>query len=170
MSGTHRTGSTGRVQSPRSESTRPDEWLDRIHAEDRAAFDESVEAHLAGQTDQVHCEIRLRHEDGANTTADDVNGIRAIYGANTPDAYNGSNNSIAAAANVNSLISTNTLTALVPNLDLTTPSSVEDFTFQAPAGTSGTMTVRVQSQGLSLLTPKVTVYAADMQTDLEAEP
>src|SRR5262249_35249167 len=84
----------------------------------------------------------------AGLTTDDTTGIRPIYDANTPDAYNGGNNSIAAAANVNSFINTGTLTALVPNLDLTTPSSVEDFTFQAPAGTSGAMTIRVQSQGL----------------------
>ena len=34
----------------------------------------------------------------------------------------------------------------------------------APVGTNGTMQVSVQSQGLSLLSPKVTVYAADMLT------
>ena len=53
------------------------------------------------------------------------------------------------------------LTALVTNLDITTTSDVDYYTFTAPAGAAGTMTVQVQSQGLSLLSPKVTVYAAD---------
>jgi hypothetical protein len=99
-------------------------------------------------------------------SSDDIAGIQAIYGARTGDAYNGTNNSIATAANINSSISTSTLSALVPDLNLRTTSTVEDFTFQAPAGTGGTMTVQVQSQGLSLLTPKVTVYAADGATVL----
>src|SRR5262249_15374322 len=98
--------------------------------------------------------------------ADDVNGIRAIYGANTPDVYGGSNNSIAMATNVNSFVNGLTLNGLVPNFDLTTPSSAEYLSSQAPALSSGTMTVQVQSPGLSLLTPKVTLYAADGVTVL----
>ena len=43
---------------------RAQEWLDRIHPEDLAAFTESLEAHLAGKTDVLHHECRLRHDDG----------------------------------------------------------------------------------------------------------
>jgi hypothetical protein len=98
--------------------------------------------------------------------SDDVGGIKAVYGARTADAYGGTNNSIATAANVSSLIDTTTLAALVPDLKLNTTSTVEDFSFQAPAGASGTLKVQVQTQGLSLLTPKVTLYASNGTTVL----
>jgi hypothetical protein len=105
-------------------------------------------------------------------TGDDVSGIRSIYSGNTPrsyDAYYGAsppNNSIANAANVTSLIDPVALTATVPGLDITTTSEVEYFTFDAPANTTGTLQVAVQSQGLSLLSPKETVYAANGTTVL----
>ena len=44
--------------------------------------------------------------------------------------------------------------------------TVDDYTFNAPSGTTGTLTLNVQSSGLSLLSPKVTVYAADQTTVL----
>ena len=53
------------------------------------------------------------------------------------DAYNtngASNGSLATAASITSLISTSTLTALVPNLDITTAGQSEYFSFTAPGG------------------------------------
>jgi hypothetical protein len=109
---------------------------------------------------------------------DDVNGIRNIYSGNAAraqDAYGGSNSSFATAADVSSSIDPTALTALVPNLSinsvngslgLRTTTQVEYFTFTAPAGTGSTLTVQVQSTGLSLLSPAVTVYAADQSTVL----
>ncbi len=95
--------------------------------------------------------------------ADDVNGIRSIYSngtARAPDAFGSVNNSFANAANVNYAVSAGSLTALVPNLDITTAGEKDYYTLTAPAGTGGTVTVSVQSQGLSLLAPKVSVYSA----------
>src|SRR5262249_29790733 len=43
---------------------------------------------------------------------------------------------------------------------------IDYYTFAAPTGATGTMKVQVQSKGLSLLAPKVTVYAADGVTVL----
>jgi hypothetical protein len=104
-------------------------------------------------------------------SADDIGGIRNIYSSNaprSPDAYNtgGSDGSFATATNVSSQISSSTLTAVVSNLNLATSSQVEYFTFKPPAGSANSMTVSVQSSGLSLLAPKVTVYAADQTTVL----
>jgi diguanylate cyclase (GGDEF)-like protein/PAS domain S-box-containing protein len=42
----------------------PGEWLDRVHPEDRTALDSALEAHLAGATQVLHHEHRIRHEDG----------------------------------------------------------------------------------------------------------
>jgi hypothetical protein len=104
-------------------------------------------------------------------SSDDVSAVRSVYSGNNPrsaDAYDagGGNNSFAAATNVTSLIDPVLLTGLVTNQDITTTSDVDYFKVTAPAGTLGTVTVGVQSGGLSLLAPKVTVYAADQTTVL----
>jgi hypothetical protein len=108
---------------------------------------------------------------------DDVAGIRNIYSGNNPragDAYD-PNSSFATAANISSQIDPGSVTALVPNLDLSsvngsqgtrTSTEVDYFTYEAPASNSCTMTVQVQSAGLSLLDPTVTVYASDQVTVL----
>lgn len=104
-------------------------------------------------------------------TSDDIAGIRNIYSSNlarTPDLDDAllSNNSVATATNVTLLIDQLALTALVSNVDITTTSDSDYYTFSAPLLTSSTMTVQVQSQGLSLLSPKVIVYAANGTTVL----
>jgi diguanylate cyclase (GGDEF)-like protein len=45
--------------------TRPEDWFNRIHPDDRVRFNESVEGHLSGAADRLHCEIRLRDDAGA---------------------------------------------------------------------------------------------------------
>jgi hypothetical protein len=100
---------------------------------------------------------------------DDIAGIRAIYSGNVArsnDAYNGANGSFSTASNINSFVNTSSLTATVPNLNLAASSQAEYFTFTAPAGSAGSLMVSVQSSGLSLLAPKVTVYAANQSTVL----
>jgi hypothetical protein len=101
--------------------------------------------------------------------SDDINGIQAIYGgARTQDAYDAaaSNGSFSTASNIQSQINATTLTALVNNLDITTTSDADYYTFTAPTGANSSFTVTVQSKGLSLLGPSVTVYAGDETTVL----
>jgi hypothetical protein len=100
--------------------------------------------------------------------ADDIAGIRSIYSANdarTPDAYNSngaSNGTLSTAATIN----TSSGTALLPNLDISTAGQQEYFTFTAPAGTGSTLEVDLQSSGLSLLAPELTVYGSNGTTVL----
>jgi hypothetical protein len=106
-----------------------------------------------------------------NLNADDIAGIRNIYSGNLPrsgDSYEslGLGNSFPNAVNTNLAISALTNTALVNNLDITTTSDVDCYTFNAPLLTRSSFTVTVQSSGLSLLTPNLTVYAADQKTVL----
>jgi hypothetical protein len=92
--------------------------------------------------------------------SDDVSGIRNIYSSNSARAYDSYNNSIGSfstAANLTGLIDGNS-TVLKTGLDITTTSEKEYFTISAPSTTTGTMTVTVQSSGLSLLAPTVAVY------------
>jgi hypothetical protein len=95
--------------------------------------------------------------------SDDVNGIRAIYSSGQPrsrDAY-GANTSFAAAADVTPTINPATHTGVIPNLDITTVSDQDYFTFVAPAGSASSLTVSARSSGLSLLAPTLTVYSAN---------
>ena len=94
-------------------------------------------------------------------TADDTSGIRQVYSsgqARSPDANEGflGNNSFFTATLLT--INGGTQTALATNLDLTTTIDADFYKFIIPAGTSGTLTVKVQSAGLSLLAPKVYLY------------
>jgi hypothetical protein len=95
--------------------------------------------------------------------SDDITGVQSIYsagGARSPDAYGALNNSFSTAASVTSLVDPVALTGLATNLDIATAGQSEYFSVVAPAGTNGTMQVAVQSQGLSLLAPQVTVYSS----------
>ena len=42
----------------------PDEWLDRIHSDDRDGFIKALNSHLSGSTDTLECEYRILHHDG----------------------------------------------------------------------------------------------------------
>jgi hypothetical protein len=111
---------------------------------------------------------------------DDIAGIRNIYSNNAPrsaDAYDAGagDNAFATAANITSAIDPTSLTAVLNNLSITstigtndtvTSADVAYYKFTAPANSAGTMTVSVQSSGLSLLSPTVTVYAANQTTVL----
>jgi hypothetical protein len=103
---------------------------------------------------------------------DDIGGIRTIYSngnPRSPDQYhqNGaSNGSFATATDLTSQVSPSSLTASVTGLDMTHATDQEYYTFTAPSGTTGTLQVAAQSQGLSLLAPNLTVYAADQKTVL----
>src|SRR5262249_3931320 len=41
-----------------------EDWLDRVHPDDAAGLRQALDAHVAGQTDQLLHEHRVRHEDG----------------------------------------------------------------------------------------------------------
>ncbi len=98
---------------------------------------------------------------------DDIAGIQSIYGGpRAYDVYGGTNNSMSTAANIDSLINPTSLTGLANNLDIARPGQSEYFAVDVPAGVNAPMTVQVQSQGLSLLSPKVSVYEAGLLSAL----
>lgn len=102
---------------------------------------------------------------------DDLAGIRNIYSANAPrdvDAYDaaGSNGTFATASVITSAINSKSKDGVVQDLDITTTSDVDFYKFVAPAGSKNAMKITVQSSGLSLLSPTITIYAADQKTVL----
>ncbi len=101
--------------------------------------------------------------------SDDISGIRNIYSGNNAraaDAYDAaaSNGTFGTASDLTSTIDPVALTALATNLDVTTTADKDYYKVTVPAGTTGTLVVNAQSSGLSLLAPKLTVYAGDQVT------
>jgi hypothetical protein len=86
---------------------------------------------------------------------DDVAGIQAIYGPRVPDLAPNNTFSTATPIGINPL----SLTGLVPSADVATTADVDYYAVIAPAGTNGKLTVTLQSSGLSLLAPTLTVYS-----------
>lgn len=104
-------------------------------------------------------------------SADDTAGIRNIYSDNqarSNDSYEGllGNNTTLLSSDISGQFSSSQLSGVVSGLDITTTGDVDFYRLTTPAGASGTLQISVQSTGLSLLSPKVTIYAADMLTVL----
>lgn len=105
--------------------------------------------------------------------AEDITAIQKLYGARRADAYEGTRgNETAATA---SAIPRASSTQLLATGDLTTANDVDYYKFTAPALTSmlSAVTVRLKTEGLSLLTAKVTVFDAAgkvVATDVSTDP
>jgi hypothetical protein len=94
---------------------------------------------------------------------DDIAGIKAIYGAR-PAA--GGNTTLQTATDLTGQLNPSTLTAQVNNVNLPTGVASYYYTVVAPWNTSGTLTLQLQTQGLSLLSPTVGVWNANWTTVL----
>jgi hypothetical protein len=104
----------------------------------------------------------------SNLASDDITTIRSVYSsgsARSADGYDAasSNGTFASSTNINSQIDGGSETAQVTGLDITTTTDLDYYTFTAA---TSTLNLKVQSSGLSQLSPKVTVYAADQTTVL----
>ncbi|MDB5334532.1 MAG: kly 1, partial [Planctomycetaceae bacterium] len=103
--------------------------------------------------------------------ADDIAGIRSIYSANGSrevDDYDvkTGNNTVGTATDITGKIVKSSASAVVTELDITTSTDVDYYKFTAPRWTDDTVVVSMQASGLSMLSPKLTVYAADQKTVL----
>jgi hypothetical protein len=96
-------------------------------------------------------------------SSDDDAGIQAIYGVRPIDVYDmgTGDHTFQTAADITSQIDITSLTAVVNHLDIVNTADIAYYKFTAPLGTSSNVTVQVQSTGISLLAPTLTVYAAN---------
>lgn len=104
-------------------------------------------------------------------SADDIAGIQSIYSESGPrsaDVYDskGDNDTFSTATDITSRIGKASASAVVTGLDITATSDVDFYRVKAPKWAPDTLTIAMQSTGLSLLSPKLTVYAADQTTVL----
>lgn len=96
----------------------------------------------------------------AGLSADDVADIRAMYGARTPDAFDAAGGN-ETAARASAMKSSGLVGRVVADGDLTTLNDVDFYKFTTlPTLGLTSVAVRFQAAGLSLVTPRVTVYDA----------
>ncbi len=91
-------------------------------------------------------------------SAGDVSAIQALYGARQPDGYEGSggNNTMGTASRLQLLADSNGVLSVSAQADLGAGDR-DWYSVQAPSVTGG-LVVTLQRAGVSLLTPRVTVY------------
>jgi hypothetical protein len=91
--------------------------------------------------------------------ASDVTAIQSLYGLRRPDLYEGTagNDTMANAARLQLLANANGVLSIGLHADLTTASDADWYSFQAPTLTGGLL-INLQQAGISLITPRVTVY------------
>lgn len=95
--------------------------------------------------------------------SDDIAGIRNIYSNNNArgnDRYDkpSNNNTWGDASNITGPLVRSKKWAIINDLDITSSSDVDYYKVSIPNYAGNTLTVRVQSAGLSLLAPKATLY------------
>ena len=100
--------------------------------------------------------------DNIKLTSGDIDDIQSLYGARAPDPNEGSggNDSVNKATTIQAPNGFNGATPLVIFGDISTNKDVDFFSFRPPSGYTGSMTIRLQSSGISLLTPHLSVVDA----------
>ena len=105
---------------------------------------------------QIHTNLSLAPED--------VSAVRALYGARPADLNEGqkTNDSFKEATRIRFPSDTvyTGATPLVQYGDITTPADTDIFYMPKLSGYSGPVTFRLQTEGVSLLQPKMTIYDA----------
>lgn len=95
----------------------------------------------------------------SSLTPDDSDGIRAVYSSRSQDAFDAAseNNGRLSASVINSQIDQDKQITLT-GLDVTSASDHDWYKLTVPKGSASNMTVRMQSEGLSLLAPALSLY------------
>ena len=95
-------------------------------------------------------------------TVGDIADLQALYGARGPDSHEGSggNDTLARASTIQPPGGWTGATPLVTYGDITTNKDIDFLAFRPPSGYRGPLTVRLQSAGISLLAPHVSILDA----------
>ena len=102
------------------------------------------------------------YNDNQQLTASDISALQALYGVRAPDSHEGSsgNNTIATATQVQTPGNYTGATPLVEYGDITTNEDADVYAVRPPSGYNGPVTFQLQSSGISLLAPHLTVTDA----------
>ncbi len=92
--------------------------------------------------------------------SDDTQGMQAVYITRPGDVFE-PNNTYQTATNITSYIDGHAQIS-IPGLDISSTLDSDWFKVVVPSSTTGTMTIKVQSAGLSSLQPRVMLYDASL--------
>jgi hypothetical protein len=98
----------------------------------------------------------------SSLTAGDIASLQALYGTRSLDPHEGSsgNNTISTATTIQPPGSYTGATPLVAFGDISSNKDADVFAFKAPSGYKGSATIRLQSSGISLLAPHLSILDA----------
>jgi hypothetical protein len=120
--------------------------------------------HVFGIGDSSDPSSVMFSQDVGNTqlTASDIAALQSLYGSRAPDPHEGSggNDRIDKATAIQAPGGSGSYTGATPLVeygDITTNQDLDFYSFKAPSGYSGPVTVRLQSAGISLLNPHLTL-------------
>jgi hypothetical protein len=115
-----------------------------------------------GESTDPNSPMYAQYTGAVSLTAQDIASLQALYGVRAPDRYEGSsgNNTIDKATQIQTPGGYTGATPLVAYGDVTTNSDVDFYAIKPPSNYSGPITFRLQSAGISLLTPHLTVLDA----------
>jgi len=106
--------------------------------------------------------VMAEHLDNARVSLapSDVAAIQALYGPRGQDPYEGpvGNETLATAASFPSPAGHDGTTPLFLYADIASPRDSDIYSVRTPDGYAGPMTVRLQTSGVSLLAPRLTLY------------
>jgi hypothetical protein len=120
--------------------------------------------HVFGIGDSSDPSSVMFSQDVGNTqlTASDIGALQSLYGSRAPDPHEGSggNDRIDKATAIQAPGGSGSYTGATPLVeygDISTNQDLDFYSFKAPSGYSGAVTVRLQSAGISLLNPHLTL-------------
>jgi hypothetical protein len=115
-----------------------------------------------GDSADPNSPMNSRYRGNSKLTPADVAALRALYGTRAPDPHEGSggNDTIATATTIQPPGGWRGATPLVAYGDVSTNKDVDVFAVRPPSGYHGPLTVRLQSAGISLLAPHLSVLDA----------
>jgi predicted Zn-dependent protease len=104
-------------------------------------------------------------------TSGDVAALQTLYGTRSPDPHEGSNgnDTISTATTIQPPGSWTGTTPLIAYGDITTKKDVDVFAVRPPSGYRGAITIRLQSAGISLLAPHLSLLDAKGHVLAEAQ-
>ena len=116
-----------------------------------------------GESADPNSPMFAQYRGNLKLTSADVAALQALYGTRALDLHEGSsgNDSISKATTIQTPGSYNGATPLVAFGDVSTNKDVDIYAFRAPSGYHGTAKVRLQSAGISLLAPHLSILDAN---------
>lgn len=115
-----------------------------------------------GDSTDPNSPMYSKYRGNTKLTSADIATLQSLYGTRAPDAHEGSNgnDTIGTATTIQAPGGWTGATPLIAYGDISTNKDVDIYAVRPPSGYHGPLTVRLQSAGISLLAPHVSILDA----------